>query len=274
MIFYKTDEEIELMRLSNLLVSQTHAHVAAMIRPGITGAELDQEAETFIRDHGAVPAFKGYNGFPATLCISINEQVVHGIPSRQEFKEGDVISLDCGVQHNDFFGDSAFTYAIGDPGEEVMRLLRVTNTSLYVGIEQAVAGNRLGDIGFAIQEYVERQHGFGVVRELVGHGIGRHLHEEPEVPNYGKRGRGIMLKEGLVIAIEPMVNRGKKAVKQAADGWTVISRDGTTSAHFEHSIAIRKGKADILSDHSIIETVVQKNPNLMEIGILSEAFSA
>ncbi|MBR9922175.1 MAG: type I methionyl aminopeptidase [Bacteroidetes bacterium] len=274
MIFFKTDEEIELMRQSNLLVCKTHAHVAAMIRPGITGADLDREAETFIRDHGARPAFKGYNGFPATLCISLNEQVVHGIPSDQVLKEGDVVSLDCGVELNGFFGDSAYTYPIGDPGEEVMKLLRVTNTSLYKGIEQAVTGKRLGDIGFAIQEYVERQNGFGVVRELVGHGIGRNLHEEPEVPNYGKRGRGIKLKDGLVIAIEPMVNLGKKSVKQASDGWTVISRDGTVSAHYEHSIAVRDGKADILSDHSMIEDVVRKNPNLTEVGVLSEALSA
>ena len=274
MIFYKTDEEIELIRQSCLLVCDTLAHVAGLIRPGISGAELDQAAETFIRDHGAEPGFKGYRDFPATLCISQNEAVVHGIPSKDAFVEGDILSIDCGVFMNDFFGDSAFTFAIGDPGDDVMELLRVTNTSLYKGISQAVSGHRLGDIGYAIQEYVERQYKFGVVRELVGHGIGRNLHEEPEVPNYGKRGRGIKLKEGLVIAIEPMVNLGRKEVKQASDGWTVITRDKKPSAHYEHTIAVRKGEADILSDHIRIEKVVATNDNLMEIGVLTDALSA
>jgi methionyl aminopeptidase len=273
MIYYKTDEEIELLRNSCLLVSKTLAHVGSMIRPGIKGSELDQAAETFIRDHGAVPGFKGYNGFPATLCMSLNEAVVHGIPSDAPLKEGDVVSIDCGVHMNDYFGDSAFTFALGDPGEAVMQLLRVTNTSLYRAIEAAVAGQRIGDIGFAVQDYVERQHNYSVVRELVGHGIGRNLHEEPEVPNYGKRGRGPKLKEGLVIAIEPMVNLGRKEVKQSQDGWTVVTRDGQVSAHYEHTVAVRKGKADILSDHTLVEEQVRKNPNLQEIGVFADALS-
>ncbi|MCB9283684.1 MAG: type I methionyl aminopeptidase [Lewinellaceae bacterium] len=271
MIFYKTEEEVELIRESCLLVCKTLAHVASLIRPGITGLHLDKEAETFIRDHQATPGFKGYRGFPATLCISPNEAVVHGIPSKAEFRDGDVLSVDCGVQWHGYFGDSAYTFALGDVSEDKMKLLRVTNTSLYLGIEQAIAGNRLGDIGFAIQEYVERRHRYGVVRELVGHGIGKNLHEEPEVPNYGKRGRGVKLQEGLVIAIEPMVNMGKKEVTHAEDGWTVIARDHKVAAHYEHSIVVRKDKADILSDHAGIEEAVLKNKELKAVAVLDPA---
>lgn len=265
-IYYKTDEEIELIRQSCLLVCKTLAHVASILRPGVSGQKIDLEAETFIRDHGAAPGFKGYRGFPATLCVSVNEQVVHGIPDKgQIFEDGDIVSIDCGVLWNKFYGDAAYTFPIGDVSEEVMELLRVTNTSLYKGIDQAVVGNRIGDIAFAVQQYVERKHRYGVVRELVGHGLGRELHEAPEVPNYGKRGRGVKLQEGLVIAIEPMVNMGRKDVRTARDGWTVIAKDRKPSAHFEHSIAIRTEGPDILSDHSFIENAIRNNPELKEV---------
>lgn len=268
MIFYKTDEEIELIRESCLLVCKTLAQVATMIGPGVKGYEIDAAAEELIKDHGAVPAFKGYRGFPSTLCVSVNEGVVHGIPTKdQEFKDGDVVSVDCGVFMNGFFGDSAYTFAIGDVDEKVMELLRVTNTSLYKAIDVAVAGQRLGDIGYAVQHYVEKQHNYSVVRELVGHGIGRELHEAPEVANYGRRGKGTMLKEGLVIAIEPMVNLGKRAVRTAKDGWTVIAKDRLPSAHYEHTVAIGKQEADILSDHSLIEKAIENNANVKSVSI-------
>jgi methionyl aminopeptidase len=265
MIYYKTDEEVELLRKSCLLVCKTLAHVAGLIKPGISGKKLDQEAEQLILDHHAKPGFKGYNGFPATLCISINEQVVHGIPSDLPFEDGDIVSIDCGVYMNEFFGDAAYTFAIGNVAEEVMELLSVTNESLYKGIDQAIVGNRLGDIGYAIQNYTEKVHHYGVVRELVGHGVGKNLHEPPEVPNYGKRGRGQLLKDGLVIAIEPMINLGKKEVTQAEDGWTIRSKDRKPSAHYEHTVVVRKQKADILSDHQLIEEVIKNNPEIREI---------
>ena len=271
MIIYKTDEEVELIRKSCLVVSKVLAEVGAMLRPGITGVDLDKTAEEVIRDHGGIPSFKGYKGFPAALCVSLNEQVVHGIPDKdQPFKDGDVVSVDCGVFLNGFHGDSAYTFAVGDVGEDVVELLSVTNTSLYKGIEQAVSGKRIGDIGATIQEYVERHNGFGIVRELVGHGLGRDLHEAPEVPNFGKRGKGVKLREGLVIAIEPMVNMGQKRVKTARDGWTVFDKDNKPSAHFEHTVVIRKTRADILSDHSIVEQAVANNSNLKEIGLKME----
>ena len=266
MIFYKTDEEIELIRKSCLLVCKTLSEVASMLRPGIRGEEIDNRAEEFIRDHGAVPGFKGYRGFPATLCVSKNDVVVHGIPDKnQVFEDGDIVSIDCGVHWNGYFGDAAYTFAIGDVNEQIMQLMRVTNAALYKGIEQAVVGKRLGDIGFTIQYFVERKNGYGIVRELVGHGVGRELHESPEVPNYGQRGRGVKLKEGLVIAIEPMVNLGKRAVRTAQDGWTVHAKDGKPSAHFEHTVAVRKGQADILSDHSFIEAAIKKNDNIKRL---------
>lgn len=272
MIFYKTDEEIELIRESCLVVCRALAEVGGMIKPGMSGLQIDKAAEELIRDHGGVPAFKGYRGFPATLCVSLNEQVVHGIPdSNQIFKEGDVVSVDCGVLLNGFYGDSAYTFALGDVPEAVMDLLRVTNTSLYKGIDQAVAGKRIGDIGFAIQQYVEKENGYGVVRELVGHGVGRELHESPEVPNYGIRGKGVKLQDGLVIAIEPMVNQGRKDVMTARDGWTVYAKDRMPSAHYEHTIAVRKTQADILSDHSLIEAAIQRNTNVREVAIKIEA---
>jgi methionyl aminopeptidase len=268
MIIYKTDEEIELIRQSCLLVSKSLALVGSMIKPGMTGADIDKAAEELIRDHGAVPGFKGYGGFPATLCVSPNEQVVHGIPDKDMvFQDGDIVSVDCGVIMNEFYGDAAYTFALGDVAEEVMKLLEVTNTSLYKGIEQAVVGNRLGDVSFAIQQYAEKEHGYGIVRELVGHGLGRNLHEAPEVPNYGRRGRGVKLQEGLVIAIEPMVNLGNKRVATSKDGWTVYAKDRKPSAHFEHSVAVRKDKADILSDHSLVEEAIRKNDHVREVKI-------
>jgi methionyl aminopeptidase len=266
---FKTAAEIELMRNANLIVSKTLAHVASMLKPGITGKTIDKAAEEFIRDHGGRPAFKGYgpkqNPFPASLCVSYNDIVVHGIPGSREFKEGDVVSVDCGVKLEGFYGDAAFTFAFQEVDAKSMELLRVTYASLYLGIEQAVHGKRVGDISAAIQEYCERQHGYGVVRDLVGHGVGRSLHEEPEVPNYGKRGKGPLLQEGLTIAIEPMVNMGKKEVYQMDDGWTILTRDKLPSAHFEHSVAVMKGKADILSDHSYILDEIKNNPNLQEV---------
>ncbi len=269
MVYYKTAEEIEFLRESCLIVCKALTHVASIIRPGITGNDIDKAAEEVIRDHGAVPGFKGYRGFPGTLCISRNEGVVHGIPNDIVFQNGDVISVDCGSIKNDFYGDSAFTFAIGEVSDEIMQLLKVTNTSLYLGIEKAIAGNRLGDISYAVQDYCERKNSYGVVRELVGHGIGRNLHESPEVPNYGRRGQGLRLKEGLTIAIEPMVNMGVKEVRQSDDGWTIITRDKKPSAHFEHSIAVQKGRADILSNHSEIEATLANNANAHQVGVLA-----
>lgn len=257
MIYYKTSEEIERIRESSLLVARTLAEVAKLIRPGVTSLELDKVAEEFIRDNGGIPAFKGYNGFPNSLCISPNEQVVHGIPDNRPYESGDIISVDCGVLMNGYFGDSAYTFAIGEVSERVQKLLDVTKQSLYKGIEVAVEGKRLQDISYEIQNYCE-SHGYSVVRELVGHGIGKNLHEAPEVPNFGKRGSGPKLKTGLVIAIEPMINMGKKNVLHGKDGWTIKTSDGLPSAHFEHTIAVGKGKADILSSFEFVEKVLEE----------------
>lgn len=257
-LFYKTKEEIELIRESSLLVGKTLATVAALIRPGVTTLSLDKVAEEFIRDNKAVPAFKGYNGFPGTLCISPNSQVVHGIPGKYELRDGDVVSVDCGVVKNNFFGDSAYTFTVGEVKPEVLNLLKITKESLYKAIEVALTSYRVGDIGYAVQEHAEKN-GYSVVRELVGHGVGQSLHEAPEVPNYGKRGTGLKLQEGLVIAIEPMINMGKKAVKQENDGWTIRTADNLPSAHFEHTVAIGKNKADILSSFTEIEKALNKN---------------
>lgn len=255
MIPIKTDAEIELQRESSLLVGKTLAEVAKYISPGVKTIVLDAIAETFIRDHKAEPGFKGYGGFPGSLCISVNDQVVHGIPGQQELKEGDIVSIDCGVLKNGFYGDSAYTFAVGEISEELQLLMERTKEALYLGIEQAVVGNRTGDIGFAIQQHAER-FGYGVVRELVGHGVGRQLHEKPEVPNYGRRGSGVKLKENMVIAIEPMINLGVRNVRQEADGWTIRTLDRKPSAHFEHDVAIKNGKPDILSTFSYIEEVL------------------
>lgn len=265
MVIYKTQDEIELIRQSCLLVSKTLALAGSMLNVGITGKEIDKKAEEFIRDHDAVPGFLNYNGFPNTLCISVNEQVVHGIPSDVPFKEGDIVSIDCGVYKNEFFGDAAYTFAFSGISEQTHNLLRITRESLYKGIEVAKPGNRIGDIGNAVQQYTEKVHNYGVVRELVGHGIGRNLHEKPEVPNYGSRGRGPMLKKGLVIALEPMINLGTKDIMQDDDGWTIVTKDRMPSAHYEHSLAITAGEADILSDHSFLEEEIKNNPDLVEI---------
>src|ERR1700759_3093791 len=224
-INYKSVEEIELIRKSSLLVSETLAEIAKVIRPGIKTIELNKLAETFIRDNGGVPAFLNYHGFPYSLCISPNDQVVHGFPSQKELRDGDMVSVDCGVTLNKYIGDSAFTFAIGEVSDEVKRLMRVTRECLNLGVQKAVAGMRVGDIGYAVQEHAEK-HGYGVVKELVGHGVGLKLHEKPEVPNYGKRGSGIKLEEGMVIAIEPMINAGRAGVKFWDDGWTVSTIDG------------------------------------------------
>jgi len=256
MINYKTADEIELLRKSNLLVSKTHAEVAKVIGPGITTKRLDQIAEEFIRDNGGVPAFLGYHGFPNTLCVSVNNTVVHGIPSGYTLKDGDIVSVDCGVIMNGFVGDSAYTFAIGNVDAGIIKLLEITKESLYKGIEKAVEGLRLGDISNAIQSHCE-EHGYSVVREMVGHGVGQKLHEKPEVPNYGKRGTGLVLRKGLVIAIEPMINLGRKEIYQLNDGWTINTKDGLPSAHYEHSVAIDKGKADILSTFDYIEEVLR-----------------
>jgi methionyl aminopeptidase len=256
-IYYKSQEEIELIRESSLLVSMTLAEVAKVIGPGVTTKKLNDLAETFIKDHGAVPAFLNYNGFPYSLCISPNEQVVHGFPNDYVIKEGDLISVDCGVIKNNFFGDSAYTFSIGEIDAECQKLVAVTQECLKLAIEKAVVGSRIGDVGFAVQAYAEAN-GFGVVRELVGHGVGVKLHEKPEVPNYGKRGSGIKLEEGMVIAIEPMINGGTAGVKFWSDGWTVTTKDNKPSAHFEHTVAVKKGNADVLSTFSFIEEVLKE----------------
>jgi len=248
----KTEEEIELIRKSSLLVGKTLALVARHIAPGVQTIKLDRMAEEFIRDNGAVPGFKGYNGFPYTLCISVNEQVVHGFPGNDNLEDGDIVSIDCGVLMNGFYGDSAFTFGVGNVAEDVQLLMQRTRESLYKGIEKAVAGNRVGDIGHAIQEYVE-EFGYSVVRDLVGHGLGKELHEKPEVPNYGRRGHGPKLKEGMVLAIEPMINLGTRAVVQERDGWTIRTADRKPSAHYEHDVVVRSGEAEILSTFDYIE---------------------
>jgi methionyl aminopeptidase len=236
-------------------VGKTLAEVAKHIRVGITTLELDKIAEDFIRSNGAVPGFLGYGGFPNTLCISVNDQVVHGIPSNYALKEGDIVSVDCGVLQNGYYGDSAYTFCVGKVNENVKKLLEITKESLSLGIDSAQHGNRIGDIGYAIQQHCQKA-GFSVVRTLVGHGVGRNLHEDPEVPNFGKKGQGVLLKEGMVIAIEPMINMGGRGVFQEKDGWTIRTSDRKPSAHFEHTIAVRKGKAEILSTFDYIEEVL------------------
>jgi methionyl aminopeptidase len=256
-IYYKSPEEVELIRESSILVAKTLAEVAKVIGPGVTTKYLNDIAETYIKDNGAIPAFLNYNGFPYSLCISPNEQVVHGFPGDYVIQEGDLISVDCGVIKNKFFGDSAYTFSIGEISAERKKLVDVTQECLARAIDKAVAGSRIGDIGYAVQSLAEAN-GFGVVRELVGHGVGVQLHEKPEVPNYGRRGSGMKLEEGMVIAIEPMINAGTANVKFWSDGWTITSRDNQPSAHFEHTVAIKKGKADVLSTFSFIEEVLKE----------------
>jgi methionyl aminopeptidase len=262
MIIIKNSAEVELMRESALLVSATLTEVASFLKPGMTTLEVDSRAETFIRDHGATPAFKNLYGFPFCCCISVNDAVVHGFPTNYALREGDIISVDVGVLKNGFYGDSAYTFAFNGVSPETLRLMRITKESLYKGIEKAVAGNRVGDIANAIFEHTEKANGYGVVRDLVGHGLGRKLHEDPQVPNFGRKGTGAKLKEGMTLAIEPMINMGTKDVYHDTDGWTVRTRDGKPSAHYEHNICVRKQKADILSSFTEIEQREVSNPYL------------
>lgn len=256
MIRYKTSEEIEIIRQNGVILGKAHAEVAKRVSPGVKTIELDKIAEEFILDAGGKPSFKGYNSFQHTLCVSVNENVVHGIPSDYILKEGDIVSIDCGVYRFGFHADSAYTYAVGEVKPEILALLQATKESLYVGIEAVKAGNRTGDIGYNIQNYVEKK-GYSVVRELVGHGVGKSLHESPEVPNYGKMGKGVKLADGMVIAIEPMINLGKKNIVQENDGWTIRTIDRMPSAHFEHTVAVVNGKADILTTFEYIEEVIK-----------------
>lgn len=262
MIYYKTKEEIELMRHSNLLVGKAIAEVAKQIKPGVTTIYLNGIAEKFIRENGGIPSFLHYRGFPYSACISVNDAVVHGFPDNRELKDNDVISVDIGVFKNGFHGDSAYTFAVGEPGEAIMKLLKVTKESLYKGIEKAIPLNRIGDIAWAIQEHTERKYNYGVVRELVGHGIGRELHEDPQIPNFGKRGNGVKLKANMTFAIEPMINLGKKDVYTDRDDWTVRTKDHKVSAHYEHTVCVQAGKADILSSFGEIEMAEKANTNL------------
>lgn len=262
MIYYKNKNEIEKMRKAAQLVSRTLGLIASRIEPGVTTLELDHLAEEYIRDNGGTPTFKGYNGFPNTLCMSRNEEVVHGIPSNETLEEGDIISVDCGAKLDGYHGDHAYTFAVGQINFQLVKLLKTTRTCLELGIEQARSGNRIGDIGFTVQQHAEAN-GYGVVRELVGHGVGRNLHEEPQVPNFGKQGRGPKIKEGLVIAIEPMINMGTKNVLQLDDGWTVITADHMPSAHFEHDVAIVNGKPDVLSTFDFVEEELRKKGSIV-----------
>ena len=266
MIIIKNDEQVEMMRKSALLVSQTLTEVAHSLKAGIHTLSIDKLIDTYIRDHNGIPSFKGYgnrdNPFPFSACISVNDVVVHGFPDKRELRPGDIVSIDVGIILNGWHGDHAYTFAIGEPSPEIQQLMRVTKESLYKGVEKAVHGNRIGDIAFAIQEHTERKNGYGVVRELVGHGLGRQLHEDPQVPNYGRRGSGTKLKTGMVLAIEPMINLGKKDVFTEADGWTVRTKDGKPSVHFEHDVCVRRGKADVLSDYTKIEEAERKNAEL------------
>jgi len=252
MIHLKTGEEIQLIRESAQILGKAHGEIARLVKPGVKTKELDKVAEEFIRDHGGVPSFKNYNGFPSTLCISVNEVVVHGFPSDYVLRETDIISVDCGVLYKGYHSDSAYTYPLEGVASDTLLLLERTYTSLYKGIEQAKAGNRTGDIAHAIQGYVEA-FGYGVVRELVGHGVGKSLHEDPEIPNFGKRGKGVKLVEGMVFAIEPMINKGTKNVVQERDGWTIRTADRKPSAHFEHTVAIWNDRTEVLTTHQYIE---------------------
>ena len=261
-VFYKSQAELEMMRESNLLVSRTLAYLGTVLKPGITGFELDRLAEEFIRDHGAVPSFKGLYDCPSSILTSVNDCVVHGLPTKRPFEETDLVSIDCGAFLNGFHGDSAYTYAFLGVDDDSMDVLEATNQALYIGIEKAQVGNRVGEVSFAIQRFIERECGYAIVRELSGHGIGREFHEAPEVPNYGKKTDGIVMKPGLVIAIEPMVNTRTRYIKTAPDGWTILAKDGLATAHFEHSVAVTREGPWILSDHGLVETAVRDNVHL------------
>ena len=262
MIHYKTEADLAFMKESATLVSKTLAMIAAELKPGITTLQIDKLAAGFIKDHQAVPSFLNFRGYPFSTCTSVNDVVVHGFPGNNVLRDGDIVSVDIGVYKNGFHGDHAYTFMIGEVKEEIIQLVKITKESLYKGIEKAVVGNRIGDISAAIQEYTEKKHGYGVVRELVGHGLGKQMHEDPQVPNYGKRGSGQKLKENLVLAIEPMINLGVKEVYTEEDGWTVRTKDGKPSVHFEHDVCVKKHKAIILSDYSIIEAAEKANANL------------
>lgn len=262
MICLKTEDEIELLRQANLLVGKTLAEIARIIKPGVTTRQIDDLAETFIRDHGAIPTFKGFPSsdgipFPASVCTSVNEQVVHGIPTDTPLKDGDIVSVDCGTLLNGYNGDSCYTFCVGEVSDEVKQLLKTTKESLYLGIQAALVGRRIGDISYAVQQHCESR-SYGVVRELCGHGIGREMHEDPMVPNYGRKGNGPLIKNGLCIAIEPMITMGSREIGILSDGWTIVTRDGKPAAHFEHTIAIHNGKADILSSFEEVEQIEGK----------------
>ena len=258
----KSKEEVDQMRKSALLVSKTLSEIAVTLKPGIPTLSIDKMIGTIIRDHHAIPSFLNYRGYPFNSCISVNDVVVHGFPGKEELKEGDIVSIDIGVILDGWHGDHAYTFALGEVPAETRQLINATKESLYKGIEKAIVGNRVGDISNAIQEHTEKKHGYGVVRELVGHGLGKNMHEDPQIPNYGRKGTGPLLKDGWVLAIEPMINLGKKEVFTEEDGWTVKTKDGKPSVHFEHDICVRKSKADILSDYSIIEKAERANPSL------------
>lgn len=261
----KTQAEIELIRKSSDVLSRVMGEIAKVIRTGTNGLALDKLAEEFIADHGGKPSFKGYQRFPAALCISVNDEVVHGIPTIKEYKDGDIISVDCGVFLNGYHGDMAYTFGIGNVKPETLKLMQVTKESLYLGIQFAVVGKRTGDIGFAVQDFCERQNPYKCVRELVGHGVGKTLHEDPQVPNYGRKGDGAKLPENCVIAIEPMVNLGKREVYTKRDNWTIATQDGTPSVHFEHTVVVKPGKAEILTTFDFIEAAVNANAELVKV---------
>lgn len=262
MSLYKTNEEVDIQKESCLMVSKTLTEVAKILKPGMTTLSIDEFAYEFIKDNGGKPSFKGYHGYPYSLCISVNEQVVHGFPGKYELKEGDIVSIDCGFYRNGFHGDHAYTFILGDVPQEVLDLVRVTKESLFLGIDQAIVNNRTGDIAYAIENHTHNKHGYGVVRELVGHGVGRQMHEDPQVPNYGRRGSGKRLIENMVLAIEPMINLGTRHVETLEDGWTIVTRDNKPSVHFEHNVCVKPGKPVILSDYSIIEAAEKQNVNL------------
>ena len=261
-IYHKTRGELELMREANLLVSRTLAYLGTLLRPGITGTELDRKAEEYIRDHGAQPSFKGLYGCPSSILTSVNECVVHGLPTEREYRETDLVSIDVGAYLDGFHGDSAYTYAFAGVDEDSMDVLEATNQALYIGIERAQVGNKVGEISWAIQNFIERECGYAIVRELTGHGIGREFHEAPEVPNFGRRKSGPIMKPGLVVAIEPMVNTKSRHIATLEDGWTIVAKDGRATAHFEHSVAITRDGPDVLSDHSFVEEAVRTNDHL------------
>lgn len=262
MIIYKTEAEIAIMKTNSTLVSTMLGEVAKILKPGMTTLDIDTFCKSFILDNKGIPTFFNFHGYPHNICASVNDVVVHGFPNKKELKEGDIVSVDVGITRDGYVGEHAYTFILGEVSEQVLQLVRVTKESLYKGIEKAVAGNRVGDIAFAIQEHTEKKYGYGVVRELVGHGLGKTMHEDPQVPNYGKRGTGPVLKENVVLAIEPMINMGKKEIFTESDGWTVRTKDNSPSVHFEHNVCVKKGKALILSDYSIIEAAEQGNSNL------------